>query len=116
MKTEFKKKPRIFNVNGSDSKDFGKIILDENEMVSLLSDTGKEVDITAKSWGYYLGPSLNARLADEGYKAALVINQYNKIFLMIVDKAKIEGFKNYLKDNQDNRILCWIDEWFRDEL
>ena len=35
---------------------------------------------------------------------------------MIVDKAKIDDFKNYLKDNQDNRILCWIDEWFRDEL
>lgn len=116
MKTELKKKPRIFTVNGIDCKDFGKIILSENEMISLLSDSGKEVDITAKSWGYYLGPSLNARLADERYKAALVINQYNKIFIMIVDKAKIEEFKNYLKDNQDNRILCWLDEWFRDEL
>ena len=116
MKTEFKARPRIFNVNECDFKDFGKIVLAENEMVSFLSDTGKEIDITAKSWGYYLGPSLNARLAYEGYKAALVINQYNKIFIMIVDIAKIEGFKNYLKDNHDNRVLCWLDEWFRDEL
>lgn len=116
MKTEFKKKPRIFNVNGCDFKDFGKIILTENEMVSLLSEDGKEIDITAKSWGYYLGPSLNARLVDEGYKAALVINRYNKIFIMIVDKEKIDEFKHYLKVNQDNRILCWLDEWFRGEL
>ena len=116
MKTEFKSKPRIFDVNGTDLKDFGKIILAENEMVSLLSNGGKEIDITAKSWGYYLGPSLNARLVKEGYKAALVLNQYNKIFLMVVEKTKMEGFKNYLKDNQDNRILCWVDEWFRDEL
>lgn len=116
MKTDFKKKPRIFNVNDCEFQDFGKIILAENEMVSLLSDTGKEIDITAKNWGYYLGPSLNARLADEGYKAALVLNMFNKIFLMIVDKEKIEEFKNYLKDNHDNRILCWIDEWLRDEL
>lgn len=116
MKTDFKKKPRIFNVNGVDLKDFGKIRLSENEIISLLSDTGKEMDITAKRWGYYLGPSLNARLAKEGYKVALVVNQYNKIFLMVVDKAKIEEFKSYLKDRQDNRILCWLDEWFQDEL
>ena len=116
MKTEFKSKPRIFDVNGTDLKDFGKIILAENEMVSLLSNGGKEIDITAKSWGYYLGPSLNARLVKEGYKAALVLNQYKKIFLIIVEKTKIMRFRNYLKDNQDNRILCWIDEWFRDEL
>ena len=115
MKPDFKENPRIFDVNGIEYKDFGKIFLAKNEMVSLLSDSGREIDITAKSWGYYLGPSLNARLVDEGYKAALVINQYNKIFIMVVDKKKIEEFKSYLKDNQNNRILCWIDEWFQDE-
>ena len=115
MKIKFRKKPRIFNAKGCDIKDFGKIFLAKNEMVSLLSDSGREIDITAKSWGYYLGPSLNVRLVDAGYKAALVINQYNKIFIMVVDKEKIEEFKSYLKDNQDNRILCWLDEWFQDE-
>lgn len=116
MKIEFEKRPRIFNVNGIDFKDFGKIILAENEMVSLLSATDREIDITSKSWGYYLGQSLNARLADEGYKAALVLNQYNKIFIMIVDKTKMGEFKSYLRDNQNNRILCWLDEWFQDKL
>jgi len=116
LKAELKKKPRIFDVNDIEYKDFGKIILAKNEMVSLLSDNGNEIDITAKSWGYYLGPSLNARLVNEGYKAALVINQYNKIFIMVVDKAKIEEFKSYLKDNQGHRILCWLDQWFQDEL
>ena len=116
MESRFKKNPRTFTVNGCELKDFGKLSLSENEMVSLLSDSGKEVDITAKSWGYYLGPSLNARLADQGYKAALVTNQYKKIFVMIVDETRIQDFKNYLKDNQDNRILCWLDEWLREEL
>ncbi len=115
MKSDFKNNPRIFDVNGIEYKDFGKIFLAKNEMVSFLSDSGSEIDITAKSWGYYLGPSLNARLVDEGFKAALVINEYNKIFIMVVDKEKIEEFKSYLKDNQDNRILCWLDEWFQDE-
>ena len=115
MKTDFKNNPRIFDVNGIEYKDFGKIILAKNEMVSLFSDSGSEINITAKSWGYYLGPSLNDRLVEEGFKSALVINEYNKIFIMVVYKEKIEEFKSYLKDNQNNRILCWLDQWFQDE-
>lgn len=116
MKAKFRKKARIFNVSGANIHDFGQIHLDENEMISLLSDAGKVIDITAKVWGYYLGTSLNVRLAEEGYKTALVINKKNKLFVMVVDIDKIEKFKTYLKDNQDNRILCWLDEWFRDEM
>ena len=116
MYTDIREKPRVFTVNRVDFKDVGKICLEENEMISLLSDSGKEVDITAKEWGYYLGPSLNGRLEKEGYKTALVVNEYNKIFVMVVDIEKIDKFKKYLKDSQDNRILCWLDEWMKEEL
>ena len=96
MYTDIREKPRVFTVNRVDFKDVGKICLEENEMISLLSDSGKEVDITAKEWGYYLGPSLNGRLEKEGYKTALVVNEYNKIFVMVVDIEKIDKFKKYL--------------------
>ena len=115
MRSDFQDKPRVFSVNGIDCKDFGKLHLDEDEMVSLLADNGKECDITAKDWGYYLGPSLNGRLRNQGYKTALVINEFNKLFVMVVDRDKIEAFKKYVKTNQDNRIVCWLDEWLGEE-
>lgn len=111
MKTDLKDKPRVFEFKGYTIKDFGKIYLDDGEMVSFVTKSGKECDFAAKDWGFYLGPSLNSRLKKEGFKVALAINEQGQLYVHAVEKEKIEEFKSYLKTNQNNIVLCWLDEW-----
>ncbi|NOX15393.1 MAG: hypothetical protein GXP61_05135 [Epsilonproteobacteria bacterium] len=116
MNLDLKDEPRIFGVKGHEVKDFGKIYLDSDEMVSFKTKSNKEYDFTAKEWGFYASPSVNSRLKNEGFKTALVVNENNQIYIMVVEKDKIKEFKRYLKENQDNRIICWLDEFFMEEV
>jgi len=113
MKLNLKKEPRIFQVNDVEISDFGNIVLDLNDMISFKTESNKEYDFIAKEWGFYATPSINGRLKREGFKAALVTNECNKIYLMVVEKDKIDKFTGYLKsDNQS--LICWIDDWFKE--
>lgn len=115
MRTEIKSEPRVFKVKGHEVHDWGKIYLDDNEMVSFVTKSGRECDFAAKKWGFYLGPSLNSRLKKEGFKVALAINEQNQLYIHAVESDKLDEFKVYLKQNQNNKILCWLDEWFLEE-
>ncbi|MEA3314524.1 MAG: hypothetical protein U9Q30_01545 [Campylobacterota bacterium] len=115
MKLDLKEKPRVFEVKSHKLNDFGKIMLDANEMVSFKTQSDKEYDFVAKEWGFYATPSINGRLKNEGFKTALVINENSQIYIMVIEEDKIESFKKYLKDNQDNKIICWLDEWLKEE-
>jgi hypothetical protein len=111
MKTDFKKAPRIFEFKGHQVKDWGKIYLEPTEMVSFVTPSGKECDFSAKEWGFYLGPSLNSRLKKEGFKTALVQNESDQIYVLAVEKEKMDLFQKYLTTNQNIRIIRWLDEW-----
>jgi hypothetical protein len=111
MKTKLKKKPRVFEVKGHKIKDYGKVYLENDEMISFVTASGKECDFAAKDWGFYLGPSVNNRLKNEGFRVALVVNEQGQLYVHAVEKEKIEDFKKYLKSHQINRIICWLDEW-----
>jgi hypothetical protein len=111
MKTFFNKTPREFEVKGHTIKDQGKVHLEDGEMLTFITSTSKECDFVAWEWGYYLGSSLNSRLKKEGFKVALVINEQGQIYVNAVDTEKIDLFMEYLNDNQNNRVLCWLDEW-----
>lgn len=111
MDTSILNPPRSFFVKGMEIKDYGKIFLENNEMVSFVADGGGELDFTAKSWGFYATPSMNSRLKNEGFKTALVVNENNQLYIMAVKKEKLNDFFAYLKDGHDNRVLCWLDEW-----
>ncbi|MCB9721117.1 MAG: hypothetical protein H6756_09575 [Candidatus Omnitrophica bacterium] len=115
MKTEFKDPPRTYEVKGHAISDMGNIFLDENEQVTFVTPGGKECDFAAKNWGFYLGPSLNGRLKRQGFKVALAINENNQIYVHAVEEDKIDEFKKYLKTNHDNKLVCWLDEWFQEE-
>ena len=114
MKLNLKKKPRIFEFKNVRIKDFGKIRLAKDEMVTFVTKSGKECDFAAKDWGFYLGPSVNSRLKRQGFKVALVVNEQGQLYVHAVEKGKMAAFKKYLKTNQNNRILCWLDEWLKD--
>jgi len=111
MKIKVKRPPRVFEVKGIRIKDYGKIYLNDNEMVSFVTKDGKECDFTAKKWGFYLCSSLNSRMKKEGFKVALVLNEEGKLYLNAVEKNKIRQFKNYLKTNQNSKVIYWLDEW-----
>lgn len=115
MKCNFNKTPREFTVKDTVIKDFGKIYLDKSEMISFVTNSGKECDFTAQEWGFYLGASVNSRLKNEGFKVALVVNENNQVYVNAVEKNKINEFKKYLKTNQNSKLVCWLDEWFGEE-
>lgn len=112
MKVKLKKTPRTFSVGKHGEiliKDWGKIYISDDEMISFVNPEGKEYDIVAKDWGFYATPSINGRLLDEGFKTALVKNSFNKFYIMLVDPNKMEDFDKYLEtDNQ--KLVEWLDE------
>ena len=111
MRIKLRSKPRIFEVNAGKIKDLGKIYLNDCEMISFVTKSGRECDFAAKKWGFYLGPSLNSRLKKEGFKVALVINKKGQLYVNAVEKDKIKLFRHYLVTGQNSKIICWLDEW-----
>jgi len=113
MKINLYKKPRVFYIKEGNVtiSDLGKIILEPNELVSFQTSLGHECDFVAKKWGFYPTSSVNKRLKKEGFKTALVRGEDNKIQINVVEKDKINLFKNYIQSHKDSKkILCWLDE------
>ncbi len=109
MKLDIKDKPREFGVGDHTTKDYGRLHFLDGEMVTIVSPSGKECDVTAMEWGFYLAPSLNARLRDQGFKVALVCNNQGKLFLNAVEIDKKSLFEQYLLEQQ-SKLICWLDE------
>ena len=112
MKTDFYDKPRVFSVDENKEHfltDFGKILLDSEEMISFCTDDGSEYDVVAKEWGFYATPSINARLIDQGFKTALVKNTEDRFYIMLVKKTSLEKFHIFLKEGRET-LVEWLDE------
>lgn len=109
MKSGLKAKPRVFSVGGVDIKDHGKVVLESGEMISLTTSSGKECDITAMDWGFYLGPSLNGRLKKQGFRSALVKNSDGKLFVNAIEEDQLKTFERYL-EQQGSKVVRWFDE------
>ena len=109
MESFLKEKPRTFNVNGIDIKDYGQIKLAPNEMITLETPSGRSYDITAKDFGFYATPSINARLVTEGFKTALVKNAFEKVFILMVEIDNIDKFNRYCI-SEKLQVIFWIDE------
>lgn len=114
MKIDLKKTPREFTFKDITIKDFGKIYLGDNEQISFVNKSGKEVDFASKSWGFYICPSVNGRLKNEGFKTALTCSKEKRLYVLVVDILKIDDFKKYLS-NQGGSFICWLDEWMEPE-
>lgn len=117
IKTALNQTPREFKVGDFQVKDHGSITLSAdapktNEMITLVSKSGKRCDISATSWGFYLGPSLNSRLLNEGFKAVLVHNSQGQLYLMAVENDQMEAFNSYIKESALT-IVQWLDSWQR---
>lgn len=116
MKTEFKDPPRTYEVKGHKVSDMGNIYLEDNEQVTFVTKSGKECDFTAKNWGFYLGPSVNSRLKRQGFKVALAMNEQNQLYVHAVEEDKLDEFHKYMKENQNNKVICWLDDWLNEDI
>ena len=112
MKIEPLLPPRKFFIGLDDHieiKHCANISLDDNEQITFITNLGKEYDVVRKDWGYYGTPSVNGRLKKFGFKTALVKNVNEMIFVMIVEKDKIEQFNKYISKSKQE-IIQWLDE------
>ena len=89
--------------------DVGKIKLLTDEIITFITESGKEYDLGRKSWGFYATPSINSRLKKEGFKTALVKNTQNRYYIMLVEKEKVDEFFSYIYEDQQE-VIEWLDE------
>jgi len=112
MKIQKNAPPRVFQVGANEDiiiSDCGKIYLESNEQVTFVTAAGKEHDVVRKSWGYYATSSVNGRLVDQGFKTALVKNQFDKYYIMLVEIGCVSGFEAYLSAEK-SEVVEWLDE------
>lgn len=112
MKLEIKDSPRKFQPRKDRDiiiSDLGNVMLEPNEQLTFVNSEGMCHDFAAKDWGFYATPSINGRLKNEGFKTALVRNEFHQIYVMVVNPAKLELFQKYCVE-EDQEILEWLDE------
>ena len=104
------KKSRRFKVgiNNIVIHEVAKISLKPNEMITFINGKS-EYDVVKKNWGYYATPSVDKRLKVNGFKTALVVNKNKNLYIMLVEKNKIQSFNRYCKKENQKRLL-WLDE------
>ena len=112
MRMEKKDPPRKYRV-GPEQKveisDCGHVYLEPDEQVTFVTKSGKQHDFAAKSWGFYATPSMNGRLAKEGFRTALVRNENGRYYVMVVEIERMADFENYLK-SEKNKVVEWLSD------
>tara|TARA_B100001094_G_C17896068_1_gene654083 strand:- start:233 stop:574 length:342 start_codon:yes stop_codon:yes gene_type:complete len=112
LKIKKKNPPRKFSVGLNYEitiSDHGSILLKDNDQISFITEDDKEYDVVRKEWGFYATPSINGRLSNQGFKTALVKNSNGMLYIMLVEKNKLDEFKKYL-ENEKNFLIKWLDE------
>lgn len=112
MKIDSKTPPRKYCCglhNQIEISDCGTVYLEPNEQLTFVTESGKEHDFAAKSWGFYATPSVNGRLVRQGFKTALVQNSKKQYFIMVVDPARMNEFEAYLEEECQS-VIEWLDE------
>jgi hypothetical protein len=108
--------PRMFEVGlrGAKLAHVADVQLEPDEVLTLKTPSGTELDIARKEWGYYGSPSLNGRLRDFGLRAALALGvprsgeEAPRMYLMLVEDGREEAFAEYL-EAESMRVLAWLD-------
>ena len=112
MKLNLKNPPRKFKLRDEKEiiiSDMGEVILESDEQVTFVTSNGKRHDFVAKPWGFYATPSVNSRLKKEGFKTALVKNEFGQIYIMVVDAERLELFDEYCV-SEEQTVLEWLDQ------
>lgn len=112
MKADLYEQPRKFTVGLSTAielRDCGRIALEPDEQVTLVTPDGGELDVVRKAWGFYATPSMNSRLVRMGLRAALVRNQLGHFFIVLIERGKEALFERYAADEELTHV-AWMDD------
>ena len=88
--------------------------LEPDEVLTLRTESGTEVDVTRKSWGYYGSPSLNGRLRERGLRAALAVGvprdgeTARRMYLLYVEDGRESDFEEYVAA-ENMEVVAWLD-------
>jgi hypothetical protein len=116
MKIEQIDPAREFEVGyrGATLKHVANLELGADEVVTLVTASGTELDVTRKEWGYYATSSLNGRLRDHGLRAVLAVGmpregeKAERMYLLLVEEGREDGFEAYLAA-ESMRVAAWLD-------
>ena len=112
MKFQPKNPPRRFAVGNRtkfDMRDCGTLVLDADEQVTLVTDSGAEYDVARKDWGFYATPSLNGRLEQFGLRGVLIKNRgTGRYFVLLVERGREPSFDAYC-EQENLAIVSWLD-------
>ena len=116
MRVERVDPPREFGVGRRGGKlcHVGDAWLEPDEVLTLHTESGTEVDLTRKSWGYYGSPSLNGRVREYGLRAALAMGvprdgeEASRMYLLLVEQGREDDFHGYL-EAEEMRVVAWLD-------
>jgi hypothetical protein len=108
--------PRRFGVGtrGGTLEHVGDVALEHDEVVTFHTDSGTQLDVTRKSWGYYATPSLNGRLREHGLRAALAVGvpraegEPERMYVLLVEAGREHEFQEYV-DAERMRVVGWLD-------
>lgn len=117
MRLERVEPPREFEVGlrGATLEHVANLELASDEVVTLVTDSGTELDVTRKAWGYYATPSLNGRLREHGLRAALALGVARegesaaRMYLLLVEEGQESSFEEYL-EREGMRVVAWLDD------
>ena len=110
MDNIYKKNKRMFKVGINkdiEINDIGSLKLNDNDLITLVSSDGMKHEVCKKNFGYYLTQSFNNRFIKNGYKVALIKNEKNLFFIMLVETNKVNLFNEYL-EKEKNSLVCWL--------
>lgn len=116
MRIEPVEPPREFGVGhrGGRLRHVADGWLEPDEVLTLRTKSGTEVDVTRKSWGYYGSPSLNGRLRERGLRAALAVGvprdgeTARRMYLLYVEDGRESDFEEYVAA-ENMEVVAWLD-------
>lgn len=86
------------------------LALESDEMVTFVSEGGREYDVTLKEWGYYATPSVGGRLRRFGMRAALMRNvDSGQSFVVLVFNDRLAAWQQYM-ESENEELVVWLDE------
>ncbi len=112
MKVTIIEPPRTFEVGLGEivqMRDCAHVSLAVNEQLTLFTETGAELDVARKEWGFYATPSLNSRLPRFGLRGALLKNRLGHYFVVLVETGKEPSFLEYLRV-EGLQVTSWLDD------
>ncbi len=111
MRLAARQPPRTFRAgrNAREIAHVADLTLEPGELVTATTDDGAELDIARTDWGFYPLPSLNGRLVDRGLRAALVVGDARRFYLLAVEAGRESELDEYL-DAEGHAFVAWLSD------